>query len=334
MTHSKINDRLQGDPRYISLIIRIGARFDELVKVIHDTCDLYAKEDPPAWGLGVRKADSEWMRHALLDMWYHEHQEGQSTIKHIGAVAASNELRQAFHRVNEQKAAFQDTMNSLKTLDNRPSERVYSPVKEILAKRHPMFQSYLKGATMARLNVKQTWRRVAVLDRPVGHAGFMWSTSSRAIRRLSVAEAYAMLERNGVDHAHIQVQMRQLASIPPGEVLAQVQELAPLMRCNVRFDTEREAELREIEGRAAEEADEILSDTAALNVAMPVILPPDEFGALPTLRTPSARPQSNRKPRQKRKDVKLEPEVFLPTIHVYRYKENVAKEKAGARKTG
>lgn len=325
MTRPKINERLQGDPRYISLIFRIGERFDELVKVIHAACDLYATEAPPAWGLGVRKADSEWMRHALLDMWYHDHQEGQSTIKHIGAVAASHELRLAFHRVNEQKAAFQDAMNDLKAIDKRPSERVYAPVKEILAKRHPALQAYLKGATMARLNVKQAWRRVAVLDRPVRHIGFMWSTSSRAIRRLSVAEAYAMLERHGVDNANVQIQLRQLASIPPGEVLAQVQELAPLVRCNVSFDIEREAET------LTDEAIEALGgDTASLNVAMPVILPPDEFDTLPTLRTPSARPQTNRKQRQQRKDVKLEANVFLPTIHVYRYKENVTREKAGA----
>ena len=84
--------------------------------------------------------------------------------------------------------------------------------------------------------------------------------------------------------------------------MAQVQTQAPLMRANLFFV-------------------EPLADghtRRALNIAMPLIVPANE-GRLPHLKAPAETPPTTRT-RAKRRDEKLEDDVYLPSLRIYRYR--------------
>lgn len=150
--------------------------------------------------------------------------------------------------------------------------------------------------------MKQCWRLIPLAEAPVARIRFAWYTSGRSIKRISVQEAEQKLLQLDTDAPHVRIQLRKLASLPSQEVLAQVQNQAPLMRANL-FYTEPLAD-----GHTRR----------ALNVAMPLVVPATE-GRLPDIKTP---PQTApiARTRAKRRDEKLESEVFLPSLRVFRYR--------------
>lgn len=292
------------DTRRFELIHEAGERFDAIMDAIDVACERYAIEKPPAWSMDVSAPDVIWMRTALCDMWHEGQGSGASTSKHVGIVAASPELRNDFHAINKAKAAFQDVIRAMK--QTKPAYNYRTQLKEMVAHRHPAVREHLNAAGMGRLSLKKVWRRIFVFDDPVRHVGIGWYVSGRSIVKISVAEAEKRLIRLGADDPNIAVQLKQLASLPSGEVLAHVKQQTPLLRCNVRFEID-------------EDNEKGLPASVGMNSSMPVLVPPySSNGLLPPLRTPPAFPPI-KSSRRRRRDAKLEEVPFLPAINVYRY---------------
>ena len=287
---------MSSSPAY-RLLHELDDRFDQLMQAIEQAVSLYETQPLPMWRFDGL-SDPGWLRRALLDMWHQQAQDGRETRNYIGVIAADEALLKAFHDVNHAKQAISDWLRHIK----QAHPTALSEAKQRLPRRHPDLDSVLRQSGLARLHLKQCWRLIPLAEAPVARIRFAWYTSGRSIKRISVQEAEQKLLQLDTDAPHVRIQLRKLASLPSQEVLAQVQNQAPLMRANL-FYTEPLAD-----GHTRR----------ALNVAMPLVVPAPE-GRLPDIKTP---PQTApiARTRAKRRDEKLESEVFLPSLRVFRYR--------------
>ncbi|MGM0824231.1 MAG: DNA replication terminus site-binding protein [Pseudomonadota bacterium] len=281
------------------LMQQLERSFDALIQALEALSEHYERQAPPTWQLmPVDDAPSRWIRTALLDVWHQTGQDGRETRNYLGIVAADETLIAAAHKVNEAKEAFQATLQTIK----RAAPKSLSDAKAQLTRRHPDVQSVLNKEGLARLHLKQCWRQLPIADADVAKVRFAWYQSGRSIKRITVREAEQKLLQLDSDAPHVKVQLRRLADIPSSEPLAQVQSQAPLMRANLFFSHP-------------------LADghtRRALNVAMPLFVPSAQ-GVLPDIKAPSAQPHATRT-RAVRRDEKIEPDVFLPSLRVFRYR--------------
>lgn len=281
------------------LMQQLERSFDTLIQALEALAEHYERQAPPTWQLlPVDDTPSRWMRTALLDVWHQTGQDGRETRNYLGIVAADETLITAAHKVNEAKEAFHATLQTIK----RAAPKSLSDAKAQLTRRHPDVQSVLNKDGLARLHLKQCWRQLPIADADVAKVRFAWYQSGRSIKRITVREAEQKLLQLDSDAPHVRVQLRRLAGIPSSEPLAQVQSQAPLMRANLFFNHP-------------------LADghtRRALNVAMPLFVPSAQ-GVLPDIKAPSAQPHTTRT-RAVRRDEKIEPDVFLPSLRVFRYR--------------
>lgn len=283
-------------PEY-HLMTRLERAFDHLVASNERLVNEYAGKACRAWSLVNPTPDADWLETALLDFWYVDGQDGRATRPYIGIVAADESLMQRVHEVNSAKTDFGDVITELKF--SNPT--LLPEIKHTLPTRHERLHAHLKGRGLARLNLKQTWRHIPFSDYKIERIRMAWYSSGRSIRRITVAQAEAMLMKLDIDAPHIQIQLRYLAGIPSGEALAKVQEQTPLMRANLFFEEPMP------DGRTRR----------AMNVALPLFVP-SRNGFLPDYNQPPPFPPAERV-RAKRSDSKLMEEPFLPSLSVYRY---------------
>ncbi|WP_075881889.1 hypothetical protein [Vreelandella massiliensis] len=297
------NDLLDNDRRRFELIHQASECFDRILAAIDTVCERYEKEQPHAWAMNTVHTNADWLRRVLSDMWHDAGVAGNATSKHTAVIAASPELREAFHTLNELKGEFHEIADEMK--GTQPTYNSQSVLKEEIAKQHPQLRAHLNTAGLARLSLKKTWRRLFVFDEPVRHVGIGWYVSGRSIVKISVEDAEKRLIKLGADQPHVAIQLKKLANLPPGEPLALVRKQSPLLRCNIQFaETDENPKPRPV----------------AFNSSMPLIVPPDlHTGLLPPLRTPPAQPHEPRGESQRRKDTKVEDSPFLPSICVHRY---------------
>ncbi|NGO88069.1 MAG: DNA replication terminus site-binding protein [Halomonas sp.] len=279
------------------LLHELDDRFDRLMEAIEQVALLYESQPLPTWRFDGL-SNPGWVRHALLDMWHQQAQDGRETRNYIGVIAADEALLKAFQDVNHAKQAISDWLRHIK----QAHPAALSEARQRLPRRHPDLDSVLRQSGLARLHLKQCWRLTPLAEAPVARIRFAWYTSGRSIKRISVQEAEQKLLQLDTDAPHVRIQLRKLASLPSQEVLAQVQNQAPLMRANL-FYTEPLAD-----GHTRR----------ALNVAMPLVVPAPE-GRLPDIKPPPPSAPTTRT-RAKRRDEKLESEVFLPSLRVFRYR--------------
>ncbi|PRY65688.1 DNA replication terminus site binding protein [Vreelandella songnenensis] len=281
------------------LLHELDERFDRLVEAIEVALTIYEQQTLPTWAFHQPAIEAGWLRHALLDMWHQEGQDGRETRNYIGVVAANQTLLEAIGAINEAKANISELLQKIKNL----SPKAFGEIKQRLPKRHPYVDDVLRQSGFARLHLKQCWRQIPVAEAPVSRIRLAWYSSGRSIKRLSVQEAERKLMDLDTEAAHVRIQLRKLAGLPSGEVLAQVQAQAPLMRANLFFT-------------------EPLADghtRRAFNIAMPLFVPAPEQ-RLPHMNLPPLHPPTQRT-RARRRDEKLEQEPFLPSLRIYRYKD-------------
>jgi len=284
-------------PAHYRLLHELDAHFDQLTAAIHRAATLYETSTPPTWHL-EGTSDPHWLRNALLDMWHQQDQDGRETRNYIALIAADEPLMDAFNAVNTVKSTIRALLQRIK--QSQPSG--LSEVKRRLPQRHPGVDSVLRQGGMARLHLKQCWRQLPIADAPVARVRLAWYSSGRSIKRITVQQAEQKLLQLDSDAPHVRIQIRKLAGIPRSEPLAQVQNQAPLMRANLFYTEPLE------DGHTRR----------ALNIAMPLIVPAHE-GRLPHIKAPPSEPPAHRT-RAKRRDEKLESDVFLPSLRVYRYR--------------
>lgn len=284
-------------PEY-RLLAELEALFDRLVEEAEDLVATWQASDGAAWSFDNETADATWLRHALLDVWYQDGQDGRATRSHVGLVAGDAAVMEAVARVNESKQAFAALLAEIRI--ETPS--LIPEIKAVLPFRHPALHAHLRGSGLARLHLKQCWRAIPLAEAPVARVRLAWYASGRSITRLSVREAERKLLALDSEAPHIRIQLRRLAGIPDGEPLAQVQSQAPLMRANLFYREPLE------DGRSRR----------AMNIALPLFVPSPD-GRLPDHNLPPSHPPATRT-RARRRDERLEDTVFLPSLRVFRYR--------------
>lgn len=281
-----------------SLLTELEQAFDLLVTNIESLVEVYRRQPGAAWAFDHPRPDADWLRNALLDIWYEDGRDGRVTRSYIGLIAADNALVDRVIAVNTAKQRFGNLIGQIQASD----PKLIGEIKSSLPKRHEALNAHLGGRGMARLHLKQAWRHLPLADAEVLKVRMAWYSSGRSIRKVTVSEAEQMLHGLDTEATHIRVQLKKLAGIPSGEPLARVQRQAPLMRANLFFREPLE------DGRLRK----------AMNAALPVFLPSPD-GQLPHYNRPPPFPPEKRL-RAKRSDEKLEEEPYLPSIHVYRYR--------------
>ncbi|WP_386083660.1 DNA replication terminus site-binding protein [Vreelandella sp. F11] len=285
-------------PSAYHVLLQLEQQFDHLLETIEAAVSLYEQQLPATWVFNQATPPRDWLRKALFDMWHEQDQDGRETRNYIAVVAANDELIRAIDAINQAKVHFSNLLQHIK----QAFPQALSEAKSRLPKRHPHVDEALRRNGLARLHLKQSWRQLPIAQAPVSRVRFAWYSSGRSIKRLSVQEAENKLLQFDTDAPHIRIQLRKLAGIPSGEALAQVQTQAPLMRANLFFT-------------------EPLDDghtRRALNAAMPIFVP-DHNQRLPHINLPAPQPPTTRT-RARRRDEKLEQEVFLPSLRIYRYR--------------
>ncbi|TCJ25231.1 DNA replication terminus site-binding protein [Halomonas sp. GDM18] len=288
-------------PEY-QLMARIEAAFDTQISAADQVITAVREENSPLWRLDGVSADSEWLSQALQDVWYQDGQDGRVTRPYLGVVAAGPTVIERVVALNTAKEQLAELFAELR--EKYPDQ--LAELKAILPFRHPGLNQHLRGDGLARLHLKQCWRRVPVAEAPVARVRFAWYSSGRSIQRVSVAECEALLMKLDTEAEHVRLQLKLLAGLPSDEILARIQPQAPLMRANLFY---REPVMRE---------DGELRTRRALNVSLPLFLPHDDL-RLPALNQPSPTPPTERT-RARRGDVRIEDTPFLKSLRVHRYR--------------
>lgn len=282
--------------------------FDRLMDTLEHVVNCFDQGPQSVWRFEGSSRDSgfpgrlgdptAWLRHALLDMWHEQGQDGRETRNYIGLIAADNTLLAAVNEANQAKTELATCLQRIKA----HSLSMLGDVKGQLTRRHPDVEQVLEQTGLARLHLKQCWRKLPVAEAPVSRVRFAWYSSGRSIKKLSVRDAEQKLLTFDSEADHIRIQLRKLAGLPSSEVLAQVQDQAPLMRANLFYtDPLKNGQTR-----------------TAFNAAMPIFVPSND-GRLPHTNQPNPTPPETRT-RARRRDEKLESDVFLPSLRVFRYR--------------
>ena len=282
-------------PAY-QLLAELDAGFDRIIACAREVVDRWQASRLPAWSFDRETADADWLRQALLDLWYADGQDGRVTRSYIGLVAADPVTCEAALALNQAKAEFSERLSVIR----QQSPQLIPEIKARLPIRHSELNDHLGGAGLARLHLKQTWRALPIAEAPVERVRLAWYASGRSITRLSVAEVERKLMAFDTESPHIRIQLERLAGIPSSEPLAQVQRQAPLMRANLFYrDPLPDGRLRR-----------------AMNAALPLLVPQAQ---LPHHNLPPAQPPAERQ-RARRSDERLEDTPFLPSLRVFRYR--------------
>lgn len=241
--------------------------------------------DHGAWCWPVGGDARQRVIEAITTVRYQDGQAPNTALSFPGVVAVSPETAAALEALN---AAKNTLRAALRAMDGQRVTRADGV-------REPLSRAALHDLGEPRLHLLQAWRLVPLIARPL-QIGFTWA-HVRKVSRLSVAEATTRLQRLG-EGPHLQMQLARLAELDPAETLAEVLPAAVHPRANLLMDAKGARQ--------------------QLRVVLPIAfidaphrpLPP--ISALPPTR--EADPY-----RLRRRDVRLEDEPFLPSLHVHRY---------------
>lgn len=265
----------------------------------------FQKTPMPIWSHNQTEHPMEWLEIALGDLWYKDGQAGNESTPYVGLVGAAPEHMRLVHEVNAAKHVLQLSGQALKS----QAPAGFNHAKSRVGAERRQVQPHLNSAGLARLHLKQAWRRLPVAEDAVRRVHFSWYSSGRMIKRMTVSEVEKALSRLDADAPHIRIQMRKLASLRGDEMLAQVKPQTSLVRANIAFMDPLPT----------------LKMHMAMNVGMPLFVPIALGEELPDHNEPSPHPPIRRS-WPKRCDAKLADEPFLPSVHVHRYRDNEAAD--------
>jgi hypothetical protein len=257
----------------------------------------------PAW---VSRTETELldnldMRMKAIELyralWYEDHQDGRETLTCPGLVGASPGTIAAAHACNTAKDGFKAAVLALRSLERAEATVAMAD----LHRRQESVASAMRRMGAARLNLKQAYRHIPLLDQRPLKVGFTWSKQGRVIQRTRVAEARRLLEQR-VETPQIHQELQRLAEIPDDEILARVRSVCPHLRANIVF--------------AAPEGSGVLR--RLMQTPLPILIPLQRSESLPEF-VPVA-PDLLTNPRLRRADVRIEDEPFLPVIRIHRYR--------------
>jgi len=235
-------------------------------------------------------------------LWYEDSQDGRETLTCPGIIGASPETMVAARQCNDAKDAFKAAVLALKTL---PKPEVNALMLD-LHKRHETVAAAMKRMGAARLHLKQAYRRIPLLEQRPEKIGFTWSKQGRTIQRTRVPEARRLLQQRR-ETPQVQLELQRLASLPENEVLARVRRVCPHLRANLVFAGPGGQVNRRL-----------------MQTPLPILIPLQAGERLPEFVPIAPEPVGNL--RLQRSDVRIEEDVFLPSIRAYRYRERYRNE--------
>ncbi|ASP39759.1 DNA replication terminus site-binding protein [Bacterioplanes sanyensis] len=275
------------------MIQDIVESYDGLVSDLQALAQALRHHQPPHWLLGAPQDTAmSKLCTAIQDLWYQPGQDGRETRTDIGLVALDADQYRLVETVNLRKQQLQQRIRDYR---QHPAAD-WPALRGKLGQRHDDFRQHLVASGLARLHLKQCYRLLPLLpERPI-KVGFSWYAHGRSIKHLTFEQAQQKLLDMGEYKPHIQAQLHTLGNLRPGTRLAQVQELAPIMRANLLYP----------DGRRK-----------AMSVSLPLMFIDDGHG-LPEFNDVASEPPSGRT-RQARADQRLSSEPLLPSLRVYSY---------------
>lgn len=285
----------------------------DVINTFRDVCDalraastlIHADSDLPGW---MKPLDTPILRDAnihlqstrlLHQLEYLDEQEGREILLGVGVFAVRQATLDALHHLNTTKSAFKYAIQNLKSQAIKTDDQALSHAfRALLSKtRHDETHQSLDTTGMVRLHLKQCYRQIPLLEaRPI-KVSWCWA-NTRSIKRISTAQALALLEKKGND-AGILAQIDKVAALPSGTPIAIVQELAPHLRTNVLMPQGAQTERRMLKG------------------SLPLFYVHEEGTDLPMIRLANDTRKQENRPR--RNDVKIDPTVYLPAIRGHLY---------------
>ncbi|PIE82831.1 MAG: DNA replication terminus site-binding protein [Candidatus Contendobacter odensis] len=288
----------------VTLQMDLLERFDALINSLNECCT--AVRQDAALQVWVSRTELELtnhvdMREKAIDLyralWYEASQDGRETLTCPGIVGASVATLAAAHACNIAKENFKASVLALKVLARTQTNEVMAD----LFRRSEKVAMAMQRMGAARLNLKQAYRHIPLLDRCPLKVGFTWSKRGRVIQRTSVATARQLLEKR-IETPQTRLELQRLAKIAEDEMLARVRSVCPHLRANVVF-----ADLASSNG----------VQRRLMQAPLPILVPLEgesfpEFVPVP--------PDPPLVPRLRRADVRIEDDPFLPLVRVYRYR--------------
>ncbi|WP_419810725.1 DNA replication terminus site-binding protein [Bacterioplanoides sp.] len=238
----------------------------------------------------------------LSDLWYQGNQDGRETRSRHGIIVADQQTAELIQRINQQKESFRAAVNRAKQSLSRDD---WQQQHEQLSTYGQTLREQLRLSGLGRVHLKQCYRHIPLLDKPVKKIGFSWYNHGRSIKKISHQQAQDLLVALGEHKTHIQSQLQTLAQLTADTQLAQVQTLAPVVRANLVFSPQ-------------DENKEQTTKRKAMNVSLPLFVPEGKEHLLPDynqieLQAPQGRSRLNRS------DNKISEAPILPSIRAYTY---------------
>ncbi len=288
----------------VSLRLDLLENFHRLIESLRlFSSGLLADRNLPAW-VSLTDEESEQqlsMRdkaaRLYLSLWYEDGQDGRETITCPGLIGASADTLQAARDCNQTKDAFKATVLGLKTLGKSRAEALLA---ELNTSRDAEVARAMRCMGTARLNLKQAYRHIPMLDRKPLKVGFTWSKQGRTIERISIARARQLLERRA-ESVQRRIELDKLSRLSASEPLARIRPVCPHLRANIVYDESIEPQRR------------LVQTPLPLLVPLPVGDDLPAFVPVP--------PEPVGQERLRRSDVRLEDEAFLPSLRIHRYHE-------------
>lgn len=235
----------------------------------------------------------------LAQLEYLNSQKPREILVGAGIIAASSETILALEALNTAKNNFKQAVLQLKAAKVSTSEDLLTQhFEKLLAQRDQSLAKNLKRMGLARLHLKQCYRKIPYFMLRPNKISWTWA-NTRSIKKITVAEAEQLLIKH-VRDAGIERQIKSLQGLDPKESLAIIQDLAPHLRANIVLP------------------DGDTTKRVMVKGPVPIFYLLEENLPLPEF-TPPKQKHGRDKGRVIRKDVKINPEPFLPAIRAHRY---------------
>lgn len=236
-------------------------------------------------------------------LWYEDdQQDGRETLTCPGIIGSSSRTIAAARACNVAKDNFKAAILALKALSRF---EVKAAMTDLHRRCEPVAAA-MRRMGVARLNLKQAYRHIPLLERCPLKIGFTWSKQGRVIQRTSVAVARRLLEQR-VETPQVRLDMQRLAGVDDNELLARVRSVCPHLRANIVF------------GDSAEDG----ISRRLMQAPLPIVLPLSYGDPLPEFVSVGLDPPV--RSRLRRADVRIEDDPFLPSIRVHRYRDRILR---------
>ncbi|MDS4019202.1 MAG: hypothetical protein RKR03_01615 [Candidatus Competibacter sp.] len=289
-----------------SLALRVALldSFETLRAQLDAVCSAVRRDEVlPAW---VSRTEAEQTEN--LDMrlkaiqlyralWYEDGRDGRETLTCPGIVGASLDTLAAARACNAAKDAFKAAILALKALGRVEAS---AAMADLHRRREPVAVA-MRRMGAARLNLKQAYRHIPLLEERPIKIGFTWSRQGRVIQRTSMAAARRMLEQR-VETPQILLELQRLAEIRGDEILARIRGVCPHLRANIVFPARDDSGVRR----------------RLMQAPLPILVSLRRGEFLPEF-VPVA-PEPPVSLRLRRADVRIEDEPFLPSVRIHRYR--------------